>query len=409
MSVRLLSLLIASALLLVACPDDDDDSGDDDDSTSDDDDSTSDDDDSASDDDDSTSDDDDVTSDDDDATPVSIVTNWTFAPSEAGFDNPERGFYSSTSLVEGGWFPEGFTLAFSYIRLDDYREADIPQSLLDDVQAGFDAAREAGVKIVLRVAYNIGPWPETEPDAPLAWVLVHIGQLTPLIEANADVIAVVQAGFIGAWGEWHSSTNGLEDSKAEILDAVLDAVPADRMVQVRTPVHKNDVYGNVPFDAADAFSGLDHARVGHYNDCFLASDDDFGTYPWDAVEEWKGYVAAETLYTPMGGETCNPNPPRSECASALAELEQLHYSYLHIGWHPDVLTSWEEGGCMPEIERRLGYRLVLTGGSVTAGVSADVSLTVTNEGWACRASIPRPRGAGAHRARCKTGWRSSQR
>jgi len=341
----------------------------------------------ADDDDSSATDDDDDSSvgDDDDSSdplPEPVKTVWSFEPSGQNFDNPERGFYRTTSLVDGGWFYEGYTLSFSYIRLDSFRYQELPGWLLDNLEAGLVAAREAGVKMIIRFSYNWGPWPDSEPDAPLNWVLTHIEQVTPILEAHSDILAVVQAGFIGAWGEWHSSTHGLLDSKAEIADALLRAVPQDRMIQLRYAVHKDEIFGNVPFDPADAHSGLDHARVGHHNDCFLASEEDWGTYPIDAVEQWKAAVAAETLYTPMGGETCNFNPPRSECASALAEFEQLHFSWINDEYHPDVIASWSEGGCRETIEKSLGYRLIVTRAEVLAGESTEVELDITNVGWA---------------------------
>ena len=71
------------------------------------------------------------------------------------------------------------------------------------------------------------------------------------------------------------------------------------------------------------------SRVGHHNECLLASADDQGTYVDVAAD--KAYVAADTLYVPIGGETCAVNSPRSDCASALVELEQLNYTFLHAG------------------------------------------------------------------------------
>ncbi len=86
-------------------------------------------------------------------------------------------------------------------------------------------------------------------DASKKIVLMHIEQLKPLLQQNADVIAVVQMGFIGIWGENYytdyfgdASTSGLArimDSswrdRNEVLQALLNAVPKDRMVDVRTP------------------------------------------------------------------------------------------------------------------------------------------------------------------------------
>ncbi len=98
------------------------------------------------------------------------------------------------------------------------------------------------------------------------------------------------------------------------------------------------------------------------------------------------FMAAETEFMVMGGETCNLNPPRSECATALTELAEYHYSYLNIDYHPGVLASWQSGGCMDEIKRRLGYRLELQQGtyadSAQTGDQFNVTLDLKNVGWA---------------------------
>jgi hypothetical protein len=313
-------------------------------------------------------------------------------PSDAILLNPERGFYRTLSLVNDrnySWVRDrGSTLAFSYVRLDDYRDRDLDAALLDAAAQGFVEARQAGIKIVLRFAYNFGPYPDSEPDASKAWVLQHISQLTPLIQQNVDVIAVVQAGFIGAWGEWHSSTNGLLDdpqTKFDILEALLAAVPYDRAVQLRYPPYKDEGYGG-PLDDSTAHSQTSAARVGHHNDCFLASDTDMGTYPSNEIDQWKAFVEAETRWVPMGGETCSLNPPRSDCPTALAEMERFHYSYINHEYHPDVVSSWQDQGCRDEMERLLGYRFV--GLTVTApeavrpGGVIPFTFRLRNEGYA---------------------------
>jgi pimeloyl-ACP methyl ester carboxylesterase len=40
-------------------------------------------------------------------------------------------------------------------------------------------------------------------------VVSHLDQLQPILTDNYDVIAFVQAGFIGSWGEWYYTTNNL--------------------------------------------------------------------------------------------------------------------------------------------------------------------------------------------------------
>lgn len=288
----------------------------------------------------------------------------TYTASDAILANPERGFYHSVDLLaedDVTWATaDGTRLLHTYVRLDAWREAELPASLLTDIEAAFDRARAAGAKIVLRFAYNFGPYPDSEPDASLAWVRRHVATLGPLLREHADVIAVLQAGFIGAWGEWHTSTNGLDTPENEraVLDAILAELPAERVVQVRYPEAKHRQYGE-PLTEEVAFTAAPAARVGHHNDCFVSSDTDVGTYPPGEVERWKRYLEEETRFVPMGGETCAVFAPRSECTSALAEMERLHFTYVNADYHPDVVASWERDGCRATMERRLGYRLVL--------------------------------------------------
>jgi hypothetical protein len=286
----------------------------------------------------------------------------TYTGTDELFPNPERGFHGGVNLVTqtdyGFIADDGLTLARSYVRLDDYRDAPIPDSLLADLGVGFEAARTAGIKIVPRFAYNFG----MDPDAPLARVLEHIGQLTPVLQANADVIAVLHAGFIGAWGEWHSSTNDLTDpaNAKQIAEALLDALPASRMIQVRTPTAKEAMWG-AALTPAEAWSGSYKARTGHLNDCFLCNDTDAGTYPSNDIETYKDFVAADTLFTPMGGETCaiNEGSQRNDCPTTLAEMERLHWTYLNLNYYEPTIDRWRTDGCFDEIDRRLGYRFRL--------------------------------------------------
>ncbi len=319
-----------------------------------------------------------------------------YTPTDELFPNPERGVYRYVEITEGwdlqGLADDGTRLVYSYVRLDDYRASPIAPPLLDALEAGLGDARSAGLKVILRFAYNEGPYPDSEPDAPLEWVLQHIEQVAPVLAAHEDVIALVQAGFIGAWGEWHTSTNDLLPHKQTILSALLAAIPPARSTQIRYPLYKDEMYG-AALSEREAHDGGDKARVGHHNDCFLASDTDQGTYPQDQVELWKQYVEDDTRFVPMGGETCQDNPPRSECPTALEELARLHYSFINYDYHPDVIASWQDGGCYDTIERLLGYRLQLVSADIAPaarpGGVFPLRVELRNTGWAAPFN-PRP-------------------
>ena len=325
--------------------------------------------------------------------PESAVVKHTYTLTDAPILNPERGLFTPYQLPGNAGFSPvratGNTLVHLNIRLDDWREGDIPQDILDGFETNFADIRDAGLKAIIRFSYNDGPYPDSEPDASKTQILSHVERLTPLLQKNADVIAWLEAGFIGAWGEWHTSTNGLDNltDKKDILHAVIKAIP-NRYVQVRYPSNIIEMYPD-PTDAVKA-------RVAHHNDCFLSSDTDVGTYERDGVntiERDQKYLAELTRSTPMSGETCAPNPPRSECVSAIQEMELLHFSAINEAYHKGILQSWEEGGCMDEINNRLGYRLSLTSADfneeVRPGGLLNLNVEITNSGFASLMN-PRP-------------------
>ena len=346
------------------------------------------------------------------------VDSVAYTASEAVLANPERGFYRYSATHPGDYSPvdastvrsyrtsQNVTLLFRYFFLDDFRDGPISAAYLQKMEADFDALRESGAKVVLRFAYTEDTDPAFEPphnDAPKERILQHIEQVAPLLQANSDVIAVVQAGFIGIWGEWYYTDyfadpeNPSDISEAqygdrkEVLTALLDALPEDRMGQIRTIPLKQELYDTGSGAAAAlgdemGYSGTDRARVGYHNDCFLASETDYGTYSSGQLEADKAYLAQDSRYVPVGGETCNVNPPRSSCETALEELERFHWSYLNSQYQPDVLAGWQASGCYGEVERRLGYRFTLQDAQATAEAQpgAGLALTVhlTNDGWA---------------------------
>jgi len=338
-----------------------------------------------------------------------------YAPLAGAIDNPERGFYSvgsgNGSLADlstdyGFIRSQGVTLVYGRLNLEPYAATALPPSYLGDLSAGFGLARAAGLKAIVRVVYNDGfatPNPPTE--ATLGQTRAHLQQLQPIFEANKDVILLFQAGIVGAWGEWHSTDQYRDPLEAyadnnvptpagrrSVVDALLEYTPANRFIQVRRPWFKDPDFGaealfpGEQVDAATAFTSLGVARVGHHNDCFLASNTDFGTYQGSGINAQKNFLAEDTRFVPMGGETCNPDIDFANCTRALDEMARFHYSYLNLLYHPDVLSEFRNSGCFDEINRRLGYRFELVSAdlptTVQNGVAANFTVTIRNVGFA---------------------------
>jgi Domain of unknown function (DUF4832)/Domain of unknown function (DUF4874) len=337
-------------------------------------------------------------------TPSAVpLTTLQFQPTQALLNNPERGLYSfgsDLSMIDASYLADaasqGYRLIYIPHDLSAWRDADLPESYLTNLRTGFAKVRAAGVKLVLRFAYNY-PANETEylnaQDASLARVQGHIAQLAPILADNSDVIAIWQAGFIGAWGEWHTSSNGLTSAanKLAVRDTLLAALPANRSLQVRYPGDLSTWFAQAP-TAADLELPIlpARAKIGLHNDCFLASNDDVGTYfPSVQSASLRAHVQATSDVVAFGGETCFPPVPaeaRMDCPSILAEGAAYRLTYLNRAYYQPFFDRWIADGCMDEINRKMGYRIEIKtleySASVARGGTVTAALTLANNGWA---------------------------
>ncbi len=333
---------------------------------------------------------------DDTPAPETQVVTVTYQKDSSDFPNPERGMFwkmrsdSARPVALDAWFfrtvkAQNNTVVLRLYDFTTFRNGPISQSFLNHIQSDMSSVRTNGMKMGLRFNYGVNG------DAPLNVVLNHINQLSSLFRNNADVIAYVEAGFIGRWGEWHSSTNGLTSvtNKRKILEALLAAVPKERAVLVRYSKDKKDIFSTTSaITSSIAFNGTNRSRTGHHNDCFLSASDDSGTYAWPPTtfEAQKNFLSQENLFLPQVGETCVYNPPRTNCPTAMTELQQMRWNGLHSQFNTTALNAWKSQGCYSEIVKRLGYRYRLLDAVLpqehTRGTTMTVKVRMTNEGFA---------------------------
>ncbi|XP_050410076.2 uncharacterized protein LOC126824756 [Patella vulgata] len=285
--------------------------------------------------------------------------------------------------------------------LDTFVNSPLSVTFLHQVRTDMETARTAGWSVILRYSYTTTQRTSAPyGDATKNVMLNHIQQLGPIWTDFQDVISVIQAGFIGTWGEWYYTTsfgdpqhpsstgqNGISNEhwtdRKGVLFAILQAAPQSISVQVRTTLYKTRFFGESATQASDVWDQTNKARIGHHNDCFLKSETDAGTY-LDIVKD-KAYLAADSARVPVGGETCGRSS-RSNCNTATKELEEFHWSFINREYHPDVLNDWKSQGCYGSIEKRLGYRLILVKGEFprTAyhGNTLCYKITLKNSGYA---------------------------
>ncbi len=337
-------------------------------------------------------------------TPDNGLETVTYTASEENFPNPERGFYSTieTHSANGTIISEasinairkqGRSLFLLEFYLTNYVETDIAEDYLETIRKKFQSLRNGGMKCILRFAYSNGfdasdkPW-----DASVEQVSRHVAQLRPLIQEYYDVIMVVQAGFIGSWGEWYYTDHfGALSARRDLINALLEAVPADRQIELRTPSYKMRMFDYALEDTltrAEAHQHSAKARLGGHNDCYLSSANDVGTFVGTKDRQ---YWEAETKYTIMGGESCELTQychcnGTEKYRGAIKDLAAQHFTYLNSGYHQSVLSRWRDEGCMEEIQKRLGYRFVLQEGQFTkepkAGEPFRIVLKIHNDGFA---------------------------
>lgn len=330
-------------------------------------------------------------------TPWPVQARWALspAPSDADFPNPDRGFYAAgaADFLSGSdpdslrqAYAAGRRLVLARVQLDAWRDADLPASFLAALQDRLVQVRAAGMKVTLLFNYDFS---EAGQDASAQRIRSHLQQLKPVLAAHADVIPFMRAGFIGAWGEWHSSAAGnsctgrpgseacaaAEAARLLVRDALLENVPETTQIGMRYPA---DLLRWYPDPAQQS-------RLGLHNDCFLAGPSDTGTYTRPGQRE---YVQALSARTAFGGETCvnGQTPERDTCADILAEGRQYHLAWLNADYAPSVIEGWKTQGCLAQVSAFMGYRLQLDAlahaGEVARGEGLNFDVDLRNVGWA---------------------------
>lgn len=241
--------------------------------------------------------------------------------------------------------PFGLTMAQTYCYITEFSECRISDAKIALLEKSLARIRKRGLKTMLRFAYENGR--ESLVGPTLDRILGHLDQLAPVIQANSDVICVMQAGFVGAWGEWHSSKHQIEKDRANLarlMEKILDVLPKDRMTQVRSPRYKRWVIGHeevegMPIvDATTAHSGSPLARIGFHNDGFLAGDTCGGTFRDPPFFSNPGnpefdYTTRESPYVAADGELFwRDHAGHIDGFKAMLRMRLHHYGTFSI-WH----------------------------------------------------------------------------
>lgn len=329
----------------------------------------------------------------------------------APIPNPDRGWagwsgsdfvtnYDSASVTSG--YNSGERLSFCLMNIGSFRGTTISAGWLTDFQTRLNSIRSAGMKCVINIAYDYSAGGNDDTASNIAG---HLAQMAPVFKANEDVIAYFKATFVGAWGEWHSSSHGnscgynsggtscstANANRLTVRNALMANVPRGLQIQFRYPDDMIQWFPTV-LTASGAFTGSTQSRIGFHDDCQL-SYLNTGTYnsnsSGSSTSTLIAYAEAMTRYTPYGGELASncATPHKITCAEARAEFSAKHLAWLkNSGTDDDEWTyGWASGGCTNEITNLMGYRIrydsLTHADTVTAGATLDIALKLRNVGW----------------------------
>lgn len=292
----------------------------------------------------------------------------------------------------------------NYIPGTDYP---LDDAFFAGLRGTFENCRQNGSTIALRFRYDDNGTANPEPETfdMLKYHLQQIGD-SGLLTEYQDILMFVESGMVGCYGEqWGGKYCSLEN-KAELLDIMLDIVPDPIPVTVRTPNIFAKWAGIATSELADWVSepGSKAARVGLYNDGYMGSNSDLGTYSNREIETtWLGN---QTFTSYFGGEFSGNLSFAQQYdtylpENAVPEMYKTHLSYINgnifklyqdypFGAAYDVdgvdNSAYYGQNVFQFIRDHLGYRFVVRKSELTAkveqGSTLQIAFSVENTGFA---------------------------
>ena len=238
---------------------------------------------------------------------------------------------------------------------------DLTEDALNVLQTTFDNIRKNNGYVIVRICYD--PWyngrSNVTPDH--KWVMRHVEQLAPVLSKNTDVIVALEMGMHGAYGEMHSDTNITYDRVAEATNLMLRSTPPELKILTRTGNYSAKVLGfdnwGVDFHIdGEKFAEIAKAkgdtmyRVGMFNDGYLGTQYDYGTWGADCKtsicrEEGVAWLEKYGINTPYGGEALTTaggyeviNTPEFLSYEGF----RTHTSYLNVQWNNNLIDGWKK-------------------------------------------------------------------
>ena len=316
------------------------------------------------------------------------------------FDNPERGFYYPLYVSlhkENNIVSQDMRHNLFHLRIDisDFKDSKLTEGALQTFNALLVNIKEHGGTAIVRFAYDKGfNGVADEPDIKL--VKTHIKQLSKVINKNEEVVALVESGMLGQCGEVHGTNACTKENRNVVISSWLKYLDKKITISVRTPMHYTDWLGidlKKLNTSKKKKTGMN--RIGIFNDGYLGSRTDLGTYS-DRNEELK-WIVKQTKKTFFGGEMVlySDNDTKRNTVSYMSkEGFKTHTTYLNSLWNNTAIADLKKEvyngtdklynglSGFTYVDNHLGYRYVLKKSNVkVSDENLLVSFSLKNVGF----------------------------
>lgn len=369
---------------------------------------------------------------------VTQPLNYTFNEQDMLSDNPEKGFYSSSTIglnKDGLVLPKGYYSAVTkpktnnllYLKVDlsafsgsmngTGKDLELTDAAIKALEKTLEEIKQNNNTIILRFVYDnnatgvVEGINKFEPEQ--AMLLRHIEQLGPTFKKYSSTINVIQMGFYGLWGEsyYNTDVNSHPEYYKQTTESLLKATSGTNInIALRTPAYYTSYRDiNIEDIESDITTSNEAAyRVGIFNDAYGASYDDLGTYTYNREKEtnWLHNQSSHTFFggeaiVDSGYEASNPSSAIGTYNSGMYFIEEafkIHTSYINWEWNQALHEQWAKQiytgddiyykgkSILTYIENHLGYRFVVkevrTYETAESKGTLPIDITVENVGFA---------------------------
>lgn len=264
-------------------------------------------------------------------------------------------------------------------------------TMLNSLYNEFKKMYNASTSVIVRFAYDPGFDGAKNMEPSLDMMKKHIAQLKIIFNEFSSIITAIECGMVGPWGEMHSSSIANQETYNELIKAYLENTPNTIPILVRRPQFIYSYYGYNINNLNELVLDSNN-RIGVYNDGYLGSSSDLGTYV-DREKE-VAWLSKVNKYLPYGGEVTIPSSEYNLLENCNGEMELLNLSYLNECWNDQVVKRWKEtkynldnelykdSSQFTYIKNHMGYRLVLN--STTYEIKKNtfsISFDIKNVGF----------------------------